>query len=314
VKPLVSVLIPARDAAPWVADAIRSALDQTWPRVEVVALDDGSRDDTPKALASFGARIRWESTPPRGANAARNRLLELARGEWLQYLDADDVLFPRKLERQMEAALRAEADLVVSPCLNETGMRRHVPASADPWTAFLRGGMGVTTSNLFRSAALVEAGGWDPALRAGQEQNALQAMLARGARVAFVSDALCVKRHVNPDSLWRRIWRDDPDGARRANTAAVAAAVRHLRQRGELTPEREAAAGARFLLMAQGARGRHADRFGSVLAEARDLGLGPEALLSASPRWYRALARGAGLGAAEAVRVRLRARRELRES
>src|SRR5688572_3055345 len=99
---MVSILIPCHNAARWISQAIESALAQSWGWKEVVAVDDGSTDHSLEIIKSFGDRIRFETGPNRGGNAARNRLLELASGEWLQYLDADDYLLPDKVERQME--------------------------------------------------------------------------------------------------------------------------------------------------------------------------------------------------------------------
>jgi len=297
---LVSVLIPAWDSAAWVGEAIESALAQTHPRLEVVAVDDGSTDGTSEALRSFGERIRWERTPHRGAAAARNRLLELARGEWVQYLDADDLLLPGKIERQLAAARAAgDADLVASPYLSATGRTLRGPHGHDPWLCFLEGRLGTTSSHLFRREALVRIGGWEAWRRAAQEQDLLQRLLASGALFAFLDEALCIKRRVNPRSLWRSIWREDPKAAREADVSPVAAAVRHLREEGALTPEREAAAGARFLLMARSAWRRGAWGWEAVLAEAETLQFPERALLSASSLTYRAIYRARGFAAAE---------------
>ena len=81
----VSILIPCYNAARWVGQAIDSAIGQTHPDKEVIVVDDGSTDGSLEIIKSFGNRIRWESGPNRGGNAARNRLLEMARGDWLQY-------------------------------------------------------------------------------------------------------------------------------------------------------------------------------------------------------------------------------------
>src|SRR5215813_6146334 len=117
----VSILIPCFNAERWIAQAIESGLAQTYEEKEVIVIDDGSRDGSLEVIKSFGDRIRWETGPNCGGNAARNRLLQLARGRWLQYLDADDYLLPTKLERQV-AFLREhpECDVAVSPvrCLS----------------------------------------------------------------------------------------------------------------------------------------------------------------------------------------------------
>ena len=87
---LVSVLIPAHNAERWLAAAIRSVLAQSWPRIEVIIVDDGSSDGTlalAKALES--ASVKVVSQPNMGAAAARNKALELAQGTYIQWLDAD---------------------------------------------------------------------------------------------------------------------------------------------------------------------------------------------------------------------------------
>jgi glycosyltransferase involved in cell wall biosynthesis len=69
--------------------------------VEVVVVDDGSTHGSLEIIKRFDDRICWETGGNKGGNAARNRLLHLARGEWIQYLDADDYLLPEKLEKQI---------------------------------------------------------------------------------------------------------------------------------------------------------------------------------------------------------------------
>jgi len=102
VPPLVSILIPAYNAAPWIAATLESALAQTHPRVEITVVDDGSTDDTLARARAFEPRgIRVVSQPNAGASAARNHALRLARGDFIQYLDADDLLSPRKIELQL---------------------------------------------------------------------------------------------------------------------------------------------------------------------------------------------------------------------
>jgi glycosyltransferase involved in cell wall biosynthesis len=112
--PLVSILIPACDAEPWIAETLASALAQTWPRTEVVVVDDGSRDGTADAVARFAARgVRLFRQERRGQCAAENRALAESRGQFVQYLDADDLLSPDKIARQM-ARIGDARDVVAS--------------------------------------------------------------------------------------------------------------------------------------------------------------------------------------------------------
>ncbi len=104
-KPLVSILIPAYNAAPWIGDTLASAIGQTWPRKEIIVVDDGSSDGTLMAAQPFASRnVRVISQQNQGPSAARNKGLELCQGDYIQYLDADDLLAADKIEKQMEIA------------------------------------------------------------------------------------------------------------------------------------------------------------------------------------------------------------------
>ena len=105
-KPLVSILIPAYNAERWIAFALESAIAQTWQRKEIIVVDDGSADRTAEVARGFASKgVAVVSTQHQGASAARNHALQLSQGDYIQYLDADDLLAADKIERQL-AALR----------------------------------------------------------------------------------------------------------------------------------------------------------------------------------------------------------------
>jgi len=108
--PLVSILIPCHDAAPWLADTLASARAQTWPHREIILVDDGSTDDS-RAVASAhaGPDLTVIHQSNAGAAAARQRALAAARGDYIQFLDADDLLHPGKISLQI-ARLAASGD------------------------------------------------------------------------------------------------------------------------------------------------------------------------------------------------------------
>ena len=115
-RPLVSILIPCYNSSRYVGQCIDSALDQTYSNVEIIIVDDGSTDGSQRVIKSYGSRIRAEFCSHHGANSTRNRLLQLARGTWLQYLDADDYLLPDKINTQMAfVEQNPEIDVVYSP-------------------------------------------------------------------------------------------------------------------------------------------------------------------------------------------------------
>ena len=103
-KPLVSILIPAFNAETWVADTIRSALAQTWPRKEIIVIDDGSTDRTLVVARRFASKdVAVVTQKNQGAAAARNHALALSQGDYIQWLDADDLLSPDKIAKQIQA-------------------------------------------------------------------------------------------------------------------------------------------------------------------------------------------------------------------
>ncbi len=108
--PLVSILIPAYNAERWIGDTIQSALAQTWPRVEIIIVDDGSRDRTLQIARQFASKTVSVATQEnQGASAARNKAFELSQGDYIQWLDADDLLAPDKIAKQMETAVKLES-------------------------------------------------------------------------------------------------------------------------------------------------------------------------------------------------------------
>ncbi len=98
---LVSVVIPTYNSGRFIAQAIRSVLGQTYARYEVIVVDDGSTDETKDVLREFDGHSRYLYQDNRGPSAARNAGIRLARGEYICFLDADDIWAPNKLEVQL---------------------------------------------------------------------------------------------------------------------------------------------------------------------------------------------------------------------
>src|SRR6266404_9653868 len=113
-KPLVSILIPAYNAEPWIADTIQSALGQTWARKEIIVVDDGSTDRTLSvARRSASKSVSVVTQKNQGAAAARNKAFEICQGDYIQWLDADDLLSPDKIAKQMEAAEQRQSKRIL---------------------------------------------------------------------------------------------------------------------------------------------------------------------------------------------------------
>jgi glycosyltransferase involved in cell wall biosynthesis len=102
-RPLVSILIPAHTSERWITPCIQSALRQTRPPEEIIVVDDGSTDSTLKVARQFSSKgIQVLTQPNQGASVARNTAFAACQGDYIQWLDADDLLEPDKIERQMD--------------------------------------------------------------------------------------------------------------------------------------------------------------------------------------------------------------------
>lgn len=117
---LVSILIPVYNAEPWLAQTLACATGQTWPRKEIIVVDDGSTDDSLQiarqhASTSEEANVKVICQDNQGGCAARNRALRAARGAYVQYLDADDLMDRNKIEVQMRR-LAAKPPGTVASC------------------------------------------------------------------------------------------------------------------------------------------------------------------------------------------------------
>lgn len=99
---LVSICIPAYNSEKWIRSTIQSALSQTWKNKEIILVDDGSTDNTYKFAKQFESNIlKVYNQKNKGACAARNKALSLAHGDFIQWLDSDDLLAPDKIENQI---------------------------------------------------------------------------------------------------------------------------------------------------------------------------------------------------------------------
>jgi glycosyltransferase involved in cell wall biosynthesis len=196
------VIIPVRDGARFLGAAVESVLNQTYPRVECIVVDDGSTDQTPSVIASFGNRIRSYAQPNQGVSRARNRGAQLAKGDLLAFLDADDCLKPVMFERQLTRLReRPEAAVIytASELVDEHGRHlamRSVPPAAHAFAstvALEQPALGIAQAALIRREAFIEAGGFDERLSTSGDCD-LACRLATTHSFAVVDEPLFVYR------------------------------------------------------------------------------------------------------------------------
>jgi glycosyltransferase involved in cell wall biosynthesis len=204
--PVVSIIIPCYNARQWVEEAIESCLNQTYPNVEIIVVDDGSTDGSLKVLRRYLPRIKIETGPNRGGNNARNRGFSLSTGAYIQYLDADDYLEADKIARQVKFLEETKADVVYG----DLKYRRHLPDASFSyldkiqvsgaqqnilasllsfWGARINGG-----AVLYRRQVINRVGGWDEILRAAQDTDFLTSVALSGASIRYQPGSYFVYR------------------------------------------------------------------------------------------------------------------------
>lgn len=309
--PLVSILIPCHNAERWVAQSISSALAQSWPNKEVIVVDDGSTDRSLEIIRSFGNSVRVESGPNRGANIARNRLLELAQGSWLQFLDADDYLLETKVADQLASEPDPRSiDVIYSPMTIEpwhggqASKRTALPVSStDPWLLMARGQMPGTHAVLMRRSAVIEVGGWKPDQPCCQEHELFLRLLLAGKRFDYVPRAGAIYRHWSPNTVSNK----DPSETVLRRLALIDTAEEYLTKTSAITPTYSDAFASQRIELA-----RTLYRFNSSAAitiAARAARIRPDFKLQAAacfPKLYRILYNSVGFRTAEYVAALVR--------
>ncbi|MCG3148419.1 MAG: hypothetical protein PCFJNLEI_01862 [Verrucomicrobiae bacterium] len=207
----VSVVIPAYNCARFLAQAVESVLAQTCPPTEVIVVDDGSTDDTAEVAASFGTRIHLIRQPNRGPAVARNTGIEAAQGEWIAFLDSDDVWFPDKLERQV-AALQP-GGLLCGEVLVFSGMdlptppaRQPSPITEVPFERLLQRNWIATSTVVVPRSALVEVGGFNKRYRGPEDFDCWLSLAYRGVPVRKMMTPVAGYRII-PQSLSQQVER-----------------------------------------------------------------------------------------------------------
>jgi len=214
-EPLVSILIPAHNAEAWIGDSIKSAIAQTWHHKEVIVVDDGSTDKTLTTAQQFESNeVRVVTQPNQGAAVARNTAFSVAQGDYIQWLDADDILDPRKIESQVQKIKNGLSDRTLlsgawAYFIYRPSKARFIPTllwhdlSPVEWlTRKMANNLHMQTDNWLVSRALTEAAGpWDRRLFRDNDGEYFCRVILASDGVQFVPDAKSYYRDVGSKSI-----------------------------------------------------------------------------------------------------------------
>ncbi len=194
---LVSIIIPCYNASRWIAEAIDSCLWQTYSNIEIIIIDDGSRDNSLEIIKSYAKKnknIIWQSIPHRSGNHARNVGLSICKGEYIQFLDADDYILPEKIKRQVDFLESTGADIVYGDWRHQyhhpngtytLGDIKITQKQTDILESLLSTWWVAVAALLYRRKAVEKSGGWDETLSAAQDRDFFISVVMRGAKVVY---------------------------------------------------------------------------------------------------------------------------------
>ena len=239
---MISVIIPAHNRASYLSEAIKSVLDQeyfedgpsdlSW---ELLVIDDGSTDETEKVVQSFGGKARYYYQQHQGVSAARNQGLRLSSGNFIAFLDSDDLWMANKIRSQMsymeaypEAMVCYTEEVWVRNGLVVNPKKKHKKYSGWIFEKVLPLCLLSLSSALFRRDVFEAIGTFDESLPACEDYD-LGIRLARSFPVHLIDSPLIVKRGGHADQLSRQFW-----GMDRFRIHALEKALKM-----ELTPEQE---------------------------------------------------------------------------
>jgi glycosyltransferase involved in cell wall biosynthesis len=195
---LVSILIPCHNSEAFLQATLESALAQSHPRLEIILVDDGSTDDSLAIARSYEPRVKVFTGPQKGASAARNQATQYASGEWLQYLDADDLLLPHAISSRVAALEATAGDVACSDWLRltprpdglwEPGRLEHadyLEFGEETDLAVFKGFWAPPAALLYRRTLVQRIGSWHPGLPIIQDARFLFDAAFHGGRFIHV--------------------------------------------------------------------------------------------------------------------------------
>jgi glycosyltransferase involved in cell wall biosynthesis len=204
--PIVSVVMPAYNVAPYISETLDSVLAQTFAHYEVIIVNDGSPDtvELERALEPYLGRIVYVRQENRGAGAARNAGLRRARGEFTAFLDADDLWLPDYLSEQIKFIREGDYDFVYadamlfgqSPLAGRTFMQIAPSDGEVTFESLINGRCNVITSGVVaRTSLILEVGMFDEGLRNSQDFELWVRLVRKGARAAYQRKVLLRYRY-----------------------------------------------------------------------------------------------------------------------
>lgn len=216
-NPLVSILIPVYNTEKYVAEAIESVLNQTYKNIEIIIVDDGSTDKSWEIVESYRQKypdiIKTHRQKNKGACAARNKALELSSGQYIQYLDADDLISNNKIEEQLRLLLKYNPKNSIVFCSGKKFLGYNVSNTMSilpnirlhkeqPALEFLLNSEEYYPHMwLIPESLIKQTNGWNEKIRINQDGEFFYRLLTKVDKIYFDNNSICYYRIANPNSI-----------------------------------------------------------------------------------------------------------------
>ncbi len=209
---MISVVIPTYNRAQFVKEAIASVLEQTYKDFELIVVDDGSTDETPQVLAAYGDKLKVLRQENKGVSAARNAGISAAQGEWIAFLDSDDLWKKQKLEKQVEwlqahpqVRICHTDEIWIRRGVRVNPMKKHAKPNGWIFEQCLPLCVVSPSSVLIHRSLFEKHGVFDESLPACEDYD-LWLRFAAKAPFGFVPEAWLTKRGGHEDQLSQKYW------------------------------------------------------------------------------------------------------------
>ena len=199
---LVSVVIPCYNVEKYVEQCLQSLLNQTHKDLQIICVNNNSTDNTLSVLTRFASEQRLIITlveeSQKGAPYARNRGLQEVKGDYVQFLDADDLLAPEKIAHQIKLINENNfPDIIAGDYYRQAldgSKKLYQVKHHDYWLALLYTQLGITSANLFKTTSVKNVGGFDVMLKSSQEYALMFNMMCKGAVVLHDDEPFTIIR------------------------------------------------------------------------------------------------------------------------
>lgn len=191
--PRVSIVIPCYNSAELISETLDCAVEQDYENKEIIVIDDGSTDNSPEIVKSYGSQITLVTQENAGVSAARNHGIKIATGDYLQFLDSDDLILPGKIRQNIERLTESEGDCTIAEYKvlkngqTNAPLSQRSPESYDSIEEYMMYTSPLIGRCLYNTDLVRRVGGFD-SFRRGEDHLFQFKLLAAGARYIHVPE------------------------------------------------------------------------------------------------------------------------------